>query len=450
MCSDYQTNLDWVLINWWNLYRSTQDTTLLPDLYALLRGEVNKQVHLAIKSPDGSYSWPVMASPEYPAKPGPSTNYQLALTKWGLTTLLKVCDLLSCDEPRRDVFEDVLKNMHPFSVSQGSLTASHGFLGKGLMVNADLNFTISHRHYSHMLACWNTGMLSFDKPDERQICLDSLDTWHAGQHHGACNNFTGSNYADCEPSYDMTWEWDGFSYPASSSYNARAGRAAAAYGNLSLMVETVWPKKQLNWGCKDPKTGKETGWPGEQHFEGGCVGASMQPNTFQGENGGDGHADPTSETPLAMAASVHDLMMFSDDQSDAFRVFWGVPQTQEEACFHQLRAAGGMLISGAFAHGVTSWVAVRSVAGVSNTTMFSPPDWAGQTVVAVSDLTSFATVTVTKCEGHGSDCWHIAGLQQNKLVILHPEGMKPTADQLTLKMAKVSSDFILVSSARCR
>ena len=292
-----------------------------------------------------------------------------------------------------------------------------------------------------MLACWNTGMLSFDKPDERQICLDSLDNWHAGQNGGACNNYTGTTYADCKPSADMTWEWDGFSYPASSSYNARAGRATAAYGNLSLMMETVWPQKQLNWGCKDPKTGKGSGWQGEQTFSGGCVGASMQPNTFQGENGGNGHADPTSETPLAMAASVHDLMMFSDDQSDAFRVFWGLPSTQEEAAFHQLRAAGGILVSGAFANGATAWVAVRSVAGVATTTMYAPPDWHGKTIVAgPSDLgpaSNSAPVRVAKCETGGADCWRIDGLHSNQLVILYPEGVAPTAEQLTLKMAKV-------------
>ena len=97
--NDYQTNLDWVLINFWNLYRATQDADLLPDLYALLRGEVNKQVHIATKRADGVYTWPSMGSPEYPAPPGPNTNYQLALTKWGLTTLLKICDV-SAGSPR--------------------------------------------------------------------------------------------------------------------------------------------------------------------------------------------------------------------------------------------------------------------------------------------------------------------------------------------------------------
>ena len=163
----------------------------------------------------------------------------------------------------------------------------------------------------------------------------------------------------------------------------------------------------------------------------------MQPNTFQGENGGNGHADPTSETPLAMATSVHDLMMFSDDQSDAFRVFWGVPSTQEEAAFHQLRAAGGILVSGAFAKGATAWVAVRSVAGVATTTMYAPPDWHGKTVVAASSDLHSAPVTVDKCETGGIDCWRIDGLQPNELVILYPEGVQPTAEQLTLKMAKV-------------
>ena len=92
--------------------------------------------------------------------------------------------------------------------------------------------------------------------------------------------------------------WDGFSYPFSSSANTRAGRPSAALGNLTLMLRTVWPKRQLNWQCKHD--GKA--WPGSG--DGGCIGASMQPNTFQGENGGDGHADPTSETPLALATSV--------------------------------------------------------------------------------------------------------------------------------------------------
>ena len=42
----------------------------------------------------------------------------------------------------------------------------------------------------------------------------------------------------------------GSSYPFSSSANTRAGRATAALGNLTLMLRTVWPKRQLNWQCR--------------------------------------------------------------------------------------------------------------------------------------------------------------------------------------------------------
>ena len=42
----------------------------------------------------------------------------------------------------------------------------------------------------------------------------------------------------------------GSSYPFSYSANTRAGRATAALGNLTLMLRTVWPKRQLNWQCR--------------------------------------------------------------------------------------------------------------------------------------------------------------------------------------------------------
>ena len=62
----YPVNLLWVLVNYYNLYRATLDATLLPDLYALLRGAVNHQVHLAVKGADGLWHLPVTRSPEYP------------------------------------------------------------------------------------------------------------------------------------------------------------------------------------------------------------------------------------------------------------------------------------------------------------------------------------------------------------------------------------------------
>merc|ERR1712048_1330502 len=100
-----------------------------------------------------------------------------------------------------------------------------------------------------------------------------MGNWHWGCNGGACMNVSSAT-GTCDPEHDMTWEWDAFSYSASSSFNTRAQRSDAAYGNLTLMLNTVWPKKQLTWGC--PHAGRQ--WPGSN--DGKCVGSSMQPNTF--------------------------------------------------------------------------------------------------------------------------------------------------------------------------
>jgi len=260
-----------------------------------------------------------------------------------------------------------------------------------------------------IVAGWNTGVFSWDDPKQRELCLTSLDNWHSGQ--------------GGPPSKDMTWEWDAFSYPFSSSANTRAGRPSAALGNLTLMLRTVWPKKQLNWGC--PHDGPA--WPGSRGDK-QCIGSSMQPNTFQGENGGDGHADPTSETPLALATSVQDLFLFSDDDSDAIRVFQGFDSTVEEAAFHQLRGAGALLVSGARSSAATHFVRVERVQSTTDdaVVLFPPPDWAGQELVALGNGPA-----VSKGPKPGSVTF---ALKDGEAVVLHPQG-KPPSD-LTIRPAK--------------
>eukprot|EP00040_Diaphanoeca_grandis_P024371 m.618 g.618 ORF g.618 m.618 type:complete len:612 (-) comp296_c0_seq1:277-2112(-) len=414
----YACNLLWVLVNFWNLYRATMDETLLPDLYAVLRGSVNHQVHLATKTADGTWHLPPMDSPEYPlGAAGGNTNYQLALFKWGLRTLLQICDLMHCDEPRRALFEDIAANLAAYPVSSNNIGE-----GKGLMISANTPVNTSHRHYSHMLPCWNTGMLSWDVPEEKQLCLDTLDNWHAGSNNGACVSGVGT----CVPEKDMTWEWDGFSYPASSSFNTRASRADAAWGNLTLMLNAVWPKKQLNWGC--PHTGLP--WPGSEDVD--CIGASMQPNTFQGENGHDGHADPTSETPLAMATSVQDMLLFSDDNSNSFRVFYGIPTSIAQASFYHLRAAGAFLVSGERISGTTTWIHIVSLAG-SKCTMFAPPDW--ESLVLETGAES-PQVNLVRNETSGA--WDVIGLGQGEEVLIAPKGKVP--DNVVLNEASGTPD----------
>ena len=416
---DYQCNLLWALVNYWNLYRATLDADLLPDLYTLLRGAVNHQLHEATKDADGTLHMPVMKSPEYPLPTlGGDTSYQLALTKWGLRTIMMICKLIKCEDPKQEEFAEAFKHLAKEPVSSAAIGK-----GRGLMVSNGTAFTTSHRHYSHMIGCWNTGIFSWDDPKDRQLCLDTLDNWHSGQNAGACQmvGWSGKSKPGCVPDQDMTWEWDGFSYPFSSSANTRAGRPTAAMGNLTLMLRTVWPKQQLNWQCKH--TGNP--WPGSG--DGGCIGASMQPNTFQGENGGVGHADPTSETPLALATSVQDMFMYSDDDSNTIRVFQGLDETVAEAAFHHLRGAGAVLVSGSRKGGKTMFLRVEACSNQkehrhrndTGVTLVLPGDWHDKTLAASPSSVQISVGTSPV----GSVTFNLAAAES---VLLYVSGAKPS------------------------
>jgi len=163
----------------------------------------------------------------------------------------------------------------------------------------------------------------------------------------------------------------------------------------------------------------------------------MQPNTFQGENGGDGHADPTSETPLAMASAVQDMLVFTDDASDAFRVFWGVPASVPEASFHELRVAGAILVSGKRLAGKTIFIAVRAtLTGSSSCTFFPPPDWDEKelAVLSISGVSLRKSATV---EG----AWELDSLSTISAAVVFPESESPTSDDLTIRPAYGDPQF---------
>ena len=70
---------------------------------------MNHQLHEATASADGRLHLPVMNSPEYPLPAlGGDTNYQLALTKWGLKTAIRICALLGCEDPKQAEFASAL------------------------------------------------------------------------------------------------------------------------------------------------------------------------------------------------------------------------------------------------------------------------------------------------------------------------------------------------------
>ncbi|RED40161.1 glycosyl hydrolase family 95 catalytic domain-containing protein [Paenibacillus sp. VMFN-D1] len=81
----------------------------------------------------------------------------------------------------------------------------------------------------------------------------------------------------------------------------------------------------------------------------------IKPNTMYKEAG------PVIETPLAGAEAIHDMLLQS--WGNIIRVFPAVPETWQEAVFHNLRAEGGFLVSAASKAGQTAFIRIQSLAG---------------------------------------------------------------------------------------
>jgi hypothetical protein len=91
--------LPWLAHSAWLHARMTANgTAMRVDVYPLLRGAVNRYLHMLTADAAGTLHLPVTASPEYPLK-GNDTSFDLALLRWGAAELLLLAAELGIAEP---------------------------------------------------------------------------------------------------------------------------------------------------------------------------------------------------------------------------------------------------------------------------------------------------------------------------------------------------------------
>ncbi len=166
-------NLTWTMHNVWLMYRYSMDPLFLKEkCYPLLKRSINYYLHFVKKESDGKYHVPMGYSPEYPvANKGQKgetkdANFDLALISWGLQTLLQASEILNTDADMRSQWKEVLNNLVSYPTDKN-----------GLMIGADLPFTESHRHYSHLLMVYPFYGLNIDEPKNKPLIEQSLNHW---------------------------------------------------------------------------------------------------------------------------------------------------------------------------------------------------------------------------------------------------------------------------------
>jgi hypothetical protein len=176
-------NMTWLLFYYWQYCTYNNYTEeLTKEFFPLLKSAINYYFHIRTIGNDGKYHLPPTASPEYTLEnPGEDVNYDLALLRWGLNTLLDIDKKFKLNDSKVTEWLDFLNNLTDYP------TDEHGF-----RISATLGFDRTHRHYSHLLMIYPLYMVNWEQPESREIIIRSVNRWMSL--HGALQgySFTGS------------------------------------------------------------------------------------------------------------------------------------------------------------------------------------------------------------------------------------------------------------------
>ncbi len=175
---------------------------------------------------------------------------------------------------------------------------------RGLKIGKNLSFDRPHRHYSHLFSIFPLYESNIEnRPDFIPIMKTSL------------RNFTGLAGDSCM-----------FKFTGASSLWAALGD-----GNETLK----WLNRSIQFVKKGP---------------------TFTPNGFYSENGW-----PTFESPVSACRAALD--MYIQSWGNKIRVFPAIPDVWKDACFYNLRAEGGFLVSAKRTGGKTDFITITSEAG---------------------------------------------------------------------------------------
>ena len=162
-------NLLWACHNyWWHCRYSMDEQRLKTKFYPLLQRSVNYYLHFLEKEDDGRLHIPKTLSPEYNFAKGPDCNYDLALLRWGLKTLIEVCSAGDLKEPRLAEYQRVLKELADYPQDEN-----------GMMIAKGVPFAEGHRHFSHLLMYYPLFLNNAEMQGQQEMAIKSVRHWQS-------------------------------------------------------------------------------------------------------------------------------------------------------------------------------------------------------------------------------------------------------------------------------
>jgi alpha-L-fucosidase 2 len=121
-----------------------------------------------VRNAKGQLEMMPLGSPEYKGfEVFPNTNYNLALLRWLLNTIITVNQKTKAGIKDETVWKKILADLIPYPVD-----------ANGLMIGSNQSVDMSHRHFSHLLALYPLFQLNPDNTADKDLVVKSVKHWH--------------------------------------------------------------------------------------------------------------------------------------------------------------------------------------------------------------------------------------------------------------------------------
>jgi hypothetical protein len=288
----------WTCHDYWLMLERTMDAGRTTEkFFPMLKKAVNTYLHFMVEGEDGKVHLPATRSPEYGG--GEDCNFNLALFRWGLATLIHIDERYGINDPLLPKWKNVHARLVEYPTNEN-----------GYMVAKDFPFEKSHRHYSHLMMIYPLCEVNWDQPENRERMARSVDHWI---------NYPGTGNA-------------GYSFSGAAAMYALMGdgEKAAGYLDVFMRMQELFPKSAGKIWC-----------------------TTMYTETSR--------IQPVTETPLSLCDSMQ--LMLLQSWGDKIRIFPAVPADWKNIAFAGLLAKGGFEVSAKRTDGITQFVCIKSMAG---------------------------------------------------------------------------------------
>ena len=211
------------------------------------------------------------------------TNYDLALMIFAFDAAEEMAEALNLTDESKH-WGELKSQLHELDVdADGSLSIANG-----------TPYSMSHRHFSHVMAIHPLGILDWSDGEQAQQIIKA----------------TLKKLTDVGPDY-----WTGYSYSWFGNLQARAMNGEEAAKALRIFAECFCLPNTFHANGDQSRTGKSQ--------------FLYRPFTLEGN--------------FAFASGVHEMLMQS--HTGTIRIFPAIPADWNDVSFENLRAVGGYLVS---------------------------------------------------------------------------------------------------------